>query len=153
MTTPKSNFPIHSAPRTWLITAATCPLGLSIARAALAHGDSIIAGVKPRDIDTESESERERGEEFREFYAGECSREGWRERIRRVGLDGRCEGPLFDVVAVGEGRLIRGGGTGIWDSVRLLLRRLWRLLGGWIYFFAALAKVWLVRAGGYIGFH
>ena len=107
MTTPKSNFPTHSTPRTWLITAATCPLGLAIARAALVHGDSIIAGVETADIDTESE----RGEEFREFYAGECVREGWRERIRRVGLDGRCEGPLFyvDVEVVGHGRLMQGG--------------------------------------------
>ena len=92
MTAPKSphpNFPIHPVPRTWLITAATSPIGLSVACAALALGDSVIAGFKNGEMDVDDE----RGEDFREFYTQKCVREGWRERIRGVELDGRCEGP------------------------------------------------------------
>ncbi|KAK3169687.1 hypothetical protein OEA41_009071 [Lepraria neglecta] len=69
---PHPNFPIHHIPRTWLITAATSPIGLFVARAALAHGDSVIAGVKNGEMDADDE----RGEDFREFYTQKCVREG-----------------------------------------------------------------------------
>ena len=49
----------------------------------------MIAGVKNGEMDADDE----RGEDFREFYTQKCVREGWRERIRGVELDGRCEGP------------------------------------------------------------
>ena len=32
-------------------------------------------------------------------------------------------------------------GIGLWDSARPLLQRLWRLLGNWIYSYAARVKV------------
>lgn len=49
----------------------------------------MLAGVK----DGEFQEGEERGEEFRQFYMQECVREGWKERVRAVGFDGRCEGP------------------------------------------------------------
>ena len=90
--TAKPHFPPSTTPRTWLITAATSPIGIPIARAVLAHGDSVVAGIRYGEIDTNGE---ERGEEFREFMAEECVREGWGDGIRAVGLDGRCEGPSY----------------------------------------------------------
>lgn len=58
----------------------------------LAHGDSVIAGIKNGDRADTHGGDRE--EEFRDFYMEECVREGWKDRIKGVGLDGRCEGPL-----------------------------------------------------------
>lgn len=90
--TSKPHFPPSPHPRTWLLTSATSPIGISIARAALAHGDSVVAGIGYGEL--EGDDAGERGEEFREFVTDECAREGWGERIREVGLDGRCEGPI-----------------------------------------------------------
>ena len=90
--TAKPHFPPSTSPRTWLITAATSPIGISVARSVLAHGDSVVACIRYVELDTDGE---ERGEEFGDFVAEECVWEGWAERIRAVGLDGRCEGPSY----------------------------------------------------------
>ncbi len=87
---PHPHFPPSSTPRVWLITAAISPIGIAIARAVLAHGDSVIAGVRDGEL---AEGSGERGDEFRDFYMEECEREEWKDRIKGVGLDGRCEGP------------------------------------------------------------
>ncbi len=50
----------------------------------------MIAGVRDGDL---AERSGERGDDFRDFYMEECEREGWKDRIKGVGLDGRCEGP------------------------------------------------------------
>ncbi|KAL2052888.1 hypothetical protein ABVK25_006828 [Lepraria finkii] len=101
MTVPKSlhpNFPIHPTPRTWLITAATSPIGLSVACAALAHGDSVIAGVENGGTDPDDE----RGEDFKEFYTQKCVREGWKERIGgwnwREVIMGQCQAAVAEAV-------------------------------------------------------
>ena len=44
---PALTFPPHTAPRTWLITSAPSPVGISVARAALEHGDNVVLGVPP----------------------------------------------------------------------------------------------------------
>lgn len=98
---PKSQFPPSSTPRVWLITAATSPIGIAIARAALAHGDSVVAGVK--DAQSGDTNGEDRGDEFRDFYKEECAREGWKERIMGVGLDARCEGPYIIVCIWDDG--------------------------------------------------
>ena len=87
---PHPHFPSSSTPRVWLITAATSPIGIAIARAVLGHGDSVIAGVKDGRF---GEGSGDRAEEFGEFYVEECAKEGWKDKIRVVGLDGRCEDP------------------------------------------------------------
>ena len=74
-------------PRVWLITAATSPMGIALARRVLANGDSVIAGVKAGE---ERDNNGERGEETRRFWK-EVVEEGWRDRCRGVSLDGRCE--------------------------------------------------------------
>lgn len=95
---PKLPHPPH--PRTWLITAATSPIGLSVACAALAHGDSVIAGVEKGGTNADDE----RGEDFREFYTQKCVREGWRERIRG-GTGGGVRVP-GNTEAMGDNQLI-----------------------------------------------
>lgn len=99
----RPTFPPHSAPRTWLITACTSPIGIAIARQALSHGDNVIAGLNPRHIadftqgeggeEEEEEGDTRRGDGFRDFWR-ECEEEGWKERCKGLELDGRCEGPV-----------------------------------------------------------
>lgn len=81
-------FPNHSLQaRVWLITAATSPVGIALIRQALAHGESVVAGVKKEEICDEDDKQ---GEVLRAFWA-DIAREGWRDKVRVVGLDGRCE--------------------------------------------------------------
>ncbi|CAD6578780.1 MAG: hypothetical protein ASARMPRED_008847 [Alectoria sarmentosa] len=70
---PLPTFPPHSAPRTWLITACTSPIGIAIARQVLSHNDNVIAGLNPRHLavtsdDGEGREEEGRGDEFRQFW-------------------------------------------------------------------------------------
>ena len=87
---PTPHFPSHPHPRVWLLTSAACPFAIELALHLLAHGDYVVAGVKPSDI---SGDDSERGDEFRAFWE-EVIREGWRERCKTVGLDERCEASL-----------------------------------------------------------
>lgn len=53
MTTPGTQstreykFPVHDGPRVWFVTCANSPIGASLCRQLLAHGDSIVAGLLP----------------------------------------------------------------------------------------------------------
>lgn len=85
---PSLRFPNHSLQaRVWLITAATSPIGIALIRRVLAHGELVVAGVKKEEICDEDDK---RGEVLREFW-DDIAREGWRDKVRVVGLDGRCE--------------------------------------------------------------
>lgn len=79
-------------PRVWLITAATSPIGIALARRVLACGDSVIAGLKTGDLCDDS---GDRGEEAGMFW-DEVVKEGWSNRCRGVSLDGRCEAACLD---------------------------------------------------------
>lgn len=92
------HFPTHSLPRVWLITAATSPVGNALTRCVLAHGDSVIAGVKTREP---SDKNSEREDEPRAFW-NEVVEQGWRERCRVVSLDGRCEASSLDILHILE---------------------------------------------------
>lgn len=84
---PSPHFPSHTLPRVWLITAATSPVGNALARCVLAHGDSVIAGVRTKES---SENSDEQDDEPMAFW-DEVVNQGWRERCRVVSLNGRCE--------------------------------------------------------------
>ncbi|CAK1361554.1 Dehydrogenase/reductase SDR family member 7B [Cercospora beticola] len=56
-------FPTHNAPRVWFLTCANSPIGISLCRHLLAHGDYVTAGVQP----TEFEREEERSRDFKDF--------------------------------------------------------------------------------------
>ena len=84
-------FPTHPHPRVWLITSSTTAIGTSVARHALGHGDSVIAGTRNVELLKRHDGDDEGLEDFREFWAEVMGRRDWRERCRVVGLDGRCE--------------------------------------------------------------
>lgn len=112
---PNPQFPAHSYPRTWLLTSAASPIGIALARALLSHGESVVLGVAGDDLEHCSwtsagkgivhgnykganglgargaEPPTERAEEFGNFLSEVREEEGWEERVRVVGLDGRCE--------------------------------------------------------------
>ncbi|MCJ1419099.1 hypothetical protein MMC32_005451 [Xylographa parallela] len=109
--TPPLQFPSHSHPRTWFLTSAASALGIAVARAVLAHGDDAVLCVEPEELDLLTRARAlanghkalfsgsnglgagpgsERAEEFVQFVTHEVDTdEGWRERCRVVGLDGR----------------------------------------------------------------
>ncbi|KAA6409335.1 MAG: hypothetical protein FRX48_06888 [Lasallia pustulata] len=114
---PVPQFPPHPHPRVWLLTSATSPLGIALARLLLAHGDSVVVGMRASEV----ENGVQRGEEFRRFWdevcgvevgndggQGEGKRvmdapmelgENARERLRVVELDGRTMGKCQAAVA------------------------------------------------------
>ncbi|OAX82847.1 hypothetical protein ACJ72_02808 [Emergomyces africanus] len=79
-----SHFPAHDGPRVWVISAGSSPIGISLARQLLAHGDIVVAGVP------ESNPEREdpRSADF-EVFLNELSTQGpgWRERMKPMAID------------------------------------------------------------------
>ena len=84
---PAPQFPTHNAPRVWLITAGDSPIGIALARSVLSHGDYVVTGIIPSDF----EKEGARSEAFKSFLSevGAHAGEGWKDRLRIVGLDVR----------------------------------------------------------------
>ena len=80
-------FPTHQEPRVWVITAGDSPIGISVTRQILAHGDYALLGLAhsylPRD-----EGPRERFEAFLDEVEGHRD-EGWGDRMKAVPLDFR----------------------------------------------------------------
>ena len=81
-------FPSANTPRTWLITSAASPIGLTLSRALLAHGDKLVMGALPEDLDRRSQSPQ--AEELAQFVE-EARGQGWGEKFKVVELDARCE--------------------------------------------------------------
>jgi NAD(P)-dependent dehydrogenase (short-subunit alcohol dehydrogenase family) len=81
----RSQFPSHREPRVWLITAGDSPIGISVARQALAHGDFVLLGLAHTVLDRD---ERRR-DGFDAFLAEveEHHDEGWMQRMTSVPLD------------------------------------------------------------------
>ncbi|KAL8868789.1 MAG: hypothetical protein Q9174_004753, partial [Haloplaca sp. 1 TL-2023] len=80
---PACKFPAHSEPRVWLISAGESPTGIALSRELLAHGDSVVYGIK---------SSGGYSDDLDEFWNEEVLvKEGWKERSRMVRLDARCE--------------------------------------------------------------
>lgn len=84
----RAEFPSNLQPRVWLITAGDSPLGISVARKVLAHGDYAFLGLAHTALDRD---ERRRGE-FDAFLAEVKGHraEGWGNRMKTVPLDIRC---------------------------------------------------------------
>jgi hypothetical protein len=84
-------FPTHNAPRVWLLTSGDSPIGISLARQVLNHGDFVVSGIIPGEF----EKDGTRSEEFKSFLSevGRRSGDGWKERLRIVALDIRCASP------------------------------------------------------------
>jgi NAD(P)-dependent dehydrogenase (short-subunit alcohol dehydrogenase family) len=89
----RPQFPPHNKSRVWVITAGDSPIGISVARQILAHGDSALVGITSSDLDRDAC----RRDMFEDFQAEvEAHRdEGWLERFKAVRLDIRC---AFDLI-------------------------------------------------------
>ncbi|RMX96609.1 hypothetical protein D0867_13079 [Hortaea werneckii] len=91
-------FPTHNAPRVWFLTCATSPMGISLCRQLLDHGDYVTAGVLP----VEFEKHEDRSAEFKEFIEEVGERDNWRARLRVVALDikimGQCQSAVAEAV-------------------------------------------------------
>jgi len=94
-------FPTHNAPRVWFLSCANSPIGISLCRHLLAHGDYVTAGVLP----VEFEKHEDRSADFRDFL-GEIGtqkdKEPWRARLRVLALDpkvnSQCQSAVADAV-------------------------------------------------------
>ncbi|MCJ1312026.1 hypothetical protein MMC25_005700 [Agyrium rufum] len=85
------NFPIQNSPRVWLITSAACPIGIALARAVLTHGDSVLLGIEPSDMQKTDEQPTSRAVEFTKFIQEEVTPGAWKQRCKVVALDARYE--------------------------------------------------------------
>ncbi|WPG98834.1 Hypothetical protein R9X50_00163200 [Acrodontium crateriforme] len=91
-------FPTHNAPRVWFLTCANSPIGITLCRHLLAHGDYVTAGVLP----VEFEKDHERSADFKDFLqevGTQKEKETWRARLRVVALDCRIMGHCQSAVA------------------------------------------------------
>ncbi|CAG7918096.1 unnamed protein product [Penicillium olsonii] len=97
----RAQFPSHYEPRVWLITAGDSPIGLSVARQVLAHGDYAFLGL----AHTALERDERRRDEFDAFLAevAQHHADGWAQRMKTVPLDirmmGECQAVVADAVA------------------------------------------------------
>ncbi|KAL2373926.1 hypothetical protein RJ035_004071 [Blastomyces gilchristii] len=91
-----SHFPTHDGPRVWVISAGTSPIGISLARQLLAHGEIVVAGVP----EPNPEREDPRSADF-EALLGELSAQGvgCRERMKPVVIDIRMMNECQTIVA------------------------------------------------------
>lgn len=83
-----THFPSHNEPRVWVITAGDSPIGISVARQILAHGDYVLLGLAYSVLDRD----QCRREGFDAFLAEveEHRDEGWNLRMKTVPLNIRC---------------------------------------------------------------
>ncbi|KAJ9622336.1 hypothetical protein H2203_006554 [Taxawa tesnikishii (nom. ined.)] len=88
-------FPTHNAPRVWFLTSANSPVGISLTRHLLAHGDYVTAGVLP----VEFEKHEDRSADFRLFLEEVGNTDAWRARLRVVALDVRITGQCQSAIA------------------------------------------------------
>lgn len=91
-------WPTHNAPRVWFLTCANSPVGISLCRHLLAHGDYVTAGVLP----VEFEKHQDRSADFKDFLeevGTHQDKETWRARLRVIALDVRIMGQCQSAVA------------------------------------------------------
>ncbi|KAL4872073.1 hypothetical protein BDV12DRAFT_162980 [Aspergillus spectabilis] len=93
----RPQFPSHNEPRVWVITAGDSPVGISVARQILTHGDCALVGLASSNLDRD-EGRRDMFEAF--MAEVEAHRdEGWVDRLKTVPLDIRIVGECQAVVA------------------------------------------------------
>lgn len=88
----RSHFPSHSERRVWLISSGDSPIGISLARQLLAHGDCVVCGLIPSNL-LRDENRRDQFEAFLEDVERR-----WKERFRAVILDIRSALPVISVI-------------------------------------------------------
>ncbi|KAF3404271.1 Retinol dehydrogenase 8 [Talaromyces pinophilus] len=97
---PQLRFPPHSDRRVWLISSGDNPIGLNVARQALAHGDCVVSGVVPSNI-VRDENRRTYFDDFLAEVERNEER-GWKDRFRTFLLDirkmGECQAAVAEAV-------------------------------------------------------
>ncbi|RMJ25478.1 hypothetical protein PHISP_03670 [Aspergillus sp. HF37] len=97
----RPQFPNHHEPRVWVITAGDSPIGTSVTRQILAHGDCALVGLVHSSLDRD-ECRREGYDAFLEEVE-EHSDEGWGQRLKTVPLDFRmmseCQSAIAEAIA------------------------------------------------------
>lgn len=83
----RPQFPAHNEPRVWVITAGDSPIGISVTRQILMHGDYALVGLAHSNLDRD-ECRRDM---FDAFLAEIESNEGWGKRFKALPLDIRCD--------------------------------------------------------------
>ncbi|OOF91191.1 hypothetical protein ASPCADRAFT_134595 [Aspergillus carbonarius ITEM 5010] len=91
----RPQFPAHNEPRVWVITAGDSPIGISVTRKILMHGDSALVGLAHSSLDRD----QCRRDMFDAFIAEIESNEGWGERFKALPLDIRMVGECQALVA------------------------------------------------------
>lgn len=82
-----SHFPAHEGPVVWILSSGDSPIGVSVARQLLDHGDYVVAGARAPNPDREDP----RTADFEAFLEEvEGSENGQKERLKAVALDIRC---------------------------------------------------------------
>ncbi|KAK2751810.1 hypothetical protein FQN55_009253 [Onygenales sp. PD_40] len=104
-----SHFPAHDGPRVWVLSAGSSPIGISLARQLIAHGDIVVAGVPKSN--PEREDPRTLGFEA---FLNELSQHdlGWRERLKPV---------VFDIRMVNECQAIIAEAIGSFGRVDIIV--------------------------------
>ncbi|EME47679.1 hypothetical protein DOTSEDRAFT_69587 [Dothistroma septosporum NZE10] len=119
-------WPTHNAPRVWFLTCANSPIGVSLCRHLLQHGDYVTAGVQAAEFEREEERSRDFKDFLEELASVGQAKEGteddgveeastdkrkerldkeekekamWRSRLRVVALDVRMMGQCQSAVA------------------------------------------------------
>ncbi|GAQ40986.1 short chain dehydrogenase/reductase family protein [Aspergillus tubingensis] len=91
----RPQFPAHNEPRVWVITAGDSPIGISVTRQILMHGDYALVGLAHSNLDRD-ECRRDM---FDAFLAEIESNEGWGKRFKALPLDIRMVGECQAIVA------------------------------------------------------
>lgn len=81
----RTQFPSHSEPRVWLITAGDSPIGISVARQILAHGDYVLLGLAHSILERD-QRRRDGYDAFLAEVEGHRA-DGWADRTKAVPLD------------------------------------------------------------------
>ena len=73
------------------MTSGDSPIGISLSRQILDHGDYVVSGISQ----TEFENDNERGKNFKHFLAQVGRGNTWKERLKVIALDIRCAAPAI----------------------------------------------------------
>ncbi|KAI9375869.1 hypothetical protein BJX61DRAFT_63060 [Aspergillus egyptiacus] len=97
----RPQFPSHNEARVWVITSGDSPIGISVTRQILAHGDSVLVGLAYSNLDRD-ECRRDMYEAFVAEIESHRD-EGWVDRYKAVPLDirivGECQAVVSEAVA------------------------------------------------------
>lgn len=101
--TAEATFPVSNSPRVWVVSSADTPVGISLLRRILAHGDFLVAGIDQAAFEINAPKAKGFKEVVTEI-ANYPSRKDWQSRLKVVALDLRsaaqCQAALATAVSI-----------------------------------------------------